>query len=185
MKSSIKLVRTVAAAFCILASLIPVAPSKAQGRTQVSVHAPDSVSYVVERRGPFPDEPVIRTLSGEAMLILRDSVVVLQLTDYGLDHLFDGERETRRGGSRILMAMVKAGVSGLLDHGIAYRVSALRRAYADGNRLILEDRAGNHVFETTNYNDHHPMEEFSPAEARRFATTVQRSIASHRRMHRD
>ena len=185
MKSSIMPVRNLAASFLILASLIPIARSKAQGRTQVSVHAPDSVSFVVARRRPLPDEPAIRTLSGEAALILRDSVVVLQLTDYGLDHLFDSDRETRRGGSRIVMAMVKAGVSGLLDHGVAYRVSALRRAYADGNRLILEDRAGNHVFESTNYNDHHPMEEFSPAEARRFAVAVQRSIASHRRMNRE
>ena len=185
MKSSIMPVRNLAAAFLILASLIPAAPAKAQGRTQMTVHAPDSVSFVVARRGPFPGQPVIRTLSGEAELILRDSVVVLQLTDYGLDHLFDGDRETRRGGSRIVMAMVKAGVSGLLDHGVAYRVSALRRAYADGNRVILEDHAGDHVFETTNYNDHHPMEEFSPAEARRFAVAVQRSIASHRRMNRE
>ena len=185
MTSSIKLVRNVAIAFCVVASFIPFAPSKAQGKTQVTVHAPDSVSFVVARRGPFTGEPAIRTLSGEAALILRDSVVVLQLTDYGLDHLFDGDRETRRGGSRFLIAMVKAGVSGLLDHGVAYRISALRRAYTDGNRLVLEDRAGNHVFESTSYNDHHPMEEFSPAEARRFAAAVQRSIAAHRTMSRE
>jgi hypothetical protein len=185
MKSFIRLVRNAAAAFCVVASLIPVAPSRAQGGTKISVNAPDSVSFVVARRGPLPGEPAIRTLSGEVALILRDSVVVLQLTDYGLDHLFDGDRETRRGGSRILMAMVKAGLSGLFDHGVAYRVSALRRAYAEGNRLVLEDRAGDHVFESTNYNDHHPMVEFSPAEARRFAMAVQRSIASHRRMNRE
>jgi hypothetical protein len=185
MNISIKLVTSIAATFCIVASLIPTVPSHAQGGTKISVHAPDSVSFVVARRGPFPDEPAIRTLSGEAQLILRDSVVVLQLTDYGLDHLFDGDRDSRRGGSRILMSMVKAGVSDLLDHGVAYRTSALRRAYTDGNRIILEDRAGNHVFETTSYNDHHPMEEFSSAEARRFATAVQRSIAAHRRMNRE
>ena len=185
MKISIKLVRNVATAFCVVASLIPVVRSKAQGRTSISMHAADSVSFVLARRGPYLGEPAIRTLSGEAELILRDSVVILQLSDYGLDHLFDGDRETRRGGSRILMAMVKAGVSGLLDHGVAYRVSALRRAYADGNRVVLLDLAGNRVFETTNYNDHHPMEEFSPAEARRFAKAVQRSIASHRRMNRE
>jgi hypothetical protein len=180
MKSSIKLVQNIAAAFCVVASLIPIVPSKAQSGTQITVHAPDSVSFVVARRGPFSDEPAIRTLSGEAQLILRDSVVVLQLTDYGLDHLFDGDTDNRRGGSRILMAMVKAGVSGLLDHGVAYRISALRRAYADGNRIILEDRAGKHVFETTSYNDHYPMEEFAPGEARRFAAAVQRLIHRHR-----
>jgi hypothetical protein len=182
---SFKPIPTIAATFCILASLIPVLPSKAQSGTRVTVHVPDSVSFVVARRGPFTDEPAIRTQSGEAALILRDSVVVLQLTDYGLDHLFDGDRDTRRGGSRILMAMVKGGVSGLLDHGVAYRISALRRAYADRNRIILEDRAGNHVFETTSYNDHYPMEEFSSAEARRFAMAVQRSILANRRMNRE
>lgn len=184
MKSSLKLVN-IAATFCIVASLIPVAPASAQRGTNISVHAPDSVSFVVARRGPYSDEIAIRTLSEEAELILRDSVVVLQLTDYGLDHLFDGDRDTRRGGSRILMAMVKAGVSSLLDHGVAYRISALRRAYADGNRIILEDRAGKHVFETTSYNDHYPMEEFAPGEARRFARAVERSIAAHRRAGRE
>lgn len=181
MKRSIKLVPIIAATCCIVASLIPVGRSHAQGGTSISVHAPDSVSFVVARRGPYSDETAIRTVSGEAELVLRDTVVVLQLSDYGLDHLFDGDRDTRRGGSRFLMAMVKAGVSGLLDHGVAYRISALRRAYADGNRLILEDHAGEHVFETTNYNDHHPMEEFAPGEARRFAMAVQRKIAAHRR----
>jgi hypothetical protein len=175
----------IAAALCIVASFIPVAPSNAQSGTRISVHAPDSVSFVVARRGPFRDEPAIQTLSGEAALILRDSAVVLQLTDYGLDHLFDGDTDTRRGGSRILMAVVKAGISDLFDHGVAYRISALRRAYADGSRIILEDRAGRHVFETTSYNDHYPMEEFAPAEARRFAIAVQRSIIAHRRTNRE
>lgn len=174
MKDSTRSTRN--AVICIMASLFTVpAAAHAQG-TSISIHAPDSVSYVVSRRDAEPGEPSIQTLSREATLILRNNAVILQLTDKGLDHLFDNDR----GDRGILVRIAKAGVSGMLDHGIAYRVSALKRAYADGGRIVLEDRKGAHVFETTTYNDHRPMEEFSPGEARRFARLVQQAIDSQR-----
>jgi hypothetical protein len=180
MKRPINLVWS-SAAGCVLASLITftVATAEAQKGAEISIHAPDSVAFVVARRAASRDEPSIQTFSREVTLILRDSVVILQLTDRGLEHLFDSDRKDRKGGSRFLMTMVKAGLSDLFDHGVAYRISALSRAYSDGSRIILEDREGGHVFETTTYNDHRPMEEFSPGEARRFTSAVQKRI--HRR----
>ena len=170
-------VRVLAAA---VLALLGALPSGAQGNHRISVHADDSVSFIVPRRPPASGEASLRTTDRRAALILRDTVVVLQLTDRGMDELFDGDTATRSLGEGILVRMTRAGITGLLDHGIAYRLSALRRAYADGSRLVLEDHAGNHVFESTEYNGRHPMEEFVPAEAAHFAAAVQRLIATRR-----
>lgn len=162
---------------CVIASLFTIRAGSAGAQgTSISIHAPDSVSYIVPRRDAAPGEPSIKTTSQEGTLILRNGAVILQLTDRGLDHLFDGDH----GDRGILVRIAKAGVSGMLDHGIAYRLTALKRAYSDGSRIVLEDKTGARVFETTSYNNHHPMEEFSPAEARRFAKLVQQAIEAQR-----
>jgi hypothetical protein len=76
--------------------------------------------------------------------------------------------------------MIRAGVSGILDHGVAYRVSALRRARAEGSRLVLEDREGKPVFAGVEINGRHPMDDFPPEDARRFADAVNRAIQARR-----
>lgn len=167
-------------ALCVFASLIP-GKASAQKGTSISFNAPDSVSFVVDRRPAARGEPSIQTLDRDAALVLRDTVIVLQLTDYGLDHMFDGDASRKRGLSGFFVRMAKAGMSELLDHGIAYRLSSLRRAYADGNRLVLEDRAGENIFDGIEVNGRNPMEHFSRDDARRFAAEVQRAIRQSRR----
>ena len=166
-----------AGAGLVLIAALPVAAQRGQ---RVSVDAKDSVSFIVPRRAPGSYDASLRTRDAKVALLLQDSLVVIQLTDRGMEKLFEDDTAQRSVGAGILAHMVKAGVSGLLDHGIAYRLSALRRAYVDGTRLVLEDRNGEHVFESTEYNGHHPMEEFIPSEAERFADKVQRAIAVHR-----
>jgi hypothetical protein len=68
----------------------------------------------------------------------------------------------------------------MFDHGIAYRLSALGSARADGSRLVLEDRAGKRVFDQVELNGRNVMDDFSPAEAERFAAAVNRAIRGHR-----
>ena len=116
----------------------------------------------------------------EIAALLRDSVVVMQMTDHGMHHMFDGDTAKKGVGEAIIARMVRSGVEGLMDHGIAYRLSALRRAYADGGRVVLEGRDGTQVFQSTRLNGHRPMEDFAPAEATRFAAAVQRAIAARR-----
>jgi hypothetical protein len=76
--------------------------------------------------------------------------------------------------------MLGAAVAELLDHGVAYRLSALRSARAEGSRLVLEDREGHHVFEDVEVNGRHPMDEFDPRELDRFAATLDRAIRQRR-----
>jgi hypothetical protein len=169
--------RTLAVAALLLAAL---SPASAQEKKQVSVHAADSLSFIVPRRAPLESEASLRTRDRKVALVLRDTVVVLQLTDRGMDGLFDNDTTKRSGGEAIFARMMKAGVAGLMDHGIAYRLSALRTAYADGTRLVLEDRNGKHVFEDTELNGSHPMQDFAPGEAERFARAVKQAIDSRR-----
>jgi hypothetical protein len=76
--------------------------------------------------------------------------------------------------------MLGAGVVGLLDHGIAHRLSALRQARVDGSRLVLENRQGERVFADVDVNGHRVMDDFSPAEAQRFAAAVNDAIKRQR-----
>jgi hypothetical protein len=168
--------RTLAAVVLVLGA---AAPASAQKQT-MTVNAADSLSFIVPRRAPLESESSLRTRDRKVALVLRDTVVVLQLTDRGMDGLFDNDTTRRSGGEAIFARMMKAGVSGLMDHGIAYRLSALRTAYADGNRLVLEDRDGKHVFEDTELNGSHPMQDFAPGEAERFARAVKAAIESRR-----
>jgi hypothetical protein len=76
-------------------------------------------------------------------LLLTDTTVVLQLTDRGLNQMRTQLSEDAQGTSGgVLARMLGAGLGELLDHGIAYRLSALRGARADGGRLVLEDHGG-------------------------------------------
>jgi hypothetical protein len=172
------LARAIATAAVLLTASVP---AYAQKDHAMNVHAADSMSFIVSRRAASDAEPSVQTRDRRVSLILRDTVIVLQLTDRGMTQMFEGDTNTSSGvGEAIFARMVRAGVSGLMDHGIAYRLSALRRAYVDGNALVLEDRAGTHIFEDTSYNGHHPMQDFKADEAERFAAAVQRAIAGRR-----
>jgi hypothetical protein len=173
--------QVIAGAGLVLMAALPAAAQHGKSGNSVTVKdGADSLSYLVPRQSPGSYQASLRTEDRKVALLLQDTVIVLQLTDRGMEQLFEADTARRSVGGAIFARMVKAGVSGLLDHGIAYRLSALRRAYSDGTRLVLEDRDGKHVFESTEYNGHHPMQEFTPREAERFADAVQRAIVARR-----
>jgi hypothetical protein len=178
--------RLVLAAALTLAVAAPTSLA-AQGATKrgLSIHAdaPDSAAWIVPRQWEEGADAAIRTRDRRVALLLLDTSVVLQLTDRGLREVRDESTDDRTSsaGGRILAAVVRAGVSSLLDHGIAYRLSALRRAYVRDGRLVLEDRAGHDVFADVEVNERHPMEDFAPSQAQRFAAKVDRAIRAHRR----
>jgi len=165
----------------LLALLALAAPSTARAQHTVTVNSSDSTSFIVPRRSPRDDEASLRTRDRKVLLTLRDTTVVLQLTDLGMKTLFAADTGAKSDGmTAIFVRMAKAGMEGIFDHGIAYRLSALRAARADGSTLVLEDRDGKHVFEDTNLNDVRPMKDFDPAEAARFAKLVQARITAAR-----
>ena len=157
-------------------------PAAAQLRVSARVNAPDSVAWVVSRQPLGIAEATLRSRDRAFAVLLNDTTVVLQMTDRGLDEVGRRiETDSASGiGSRILARMLGAGVVGLLDHGIAHRLSALREARVEGTRLVLENVEGKRVFEDVDVNGRHVMDDFSPAEAERFAAAVNRAIRHQR-----
>ena len=166
----------------LAAALLLGAAPAASGQTSISVHAPDSISWIVPRQPPGVAEATLRTTDRRVAVLLMDTTLVLQLTDRGLDQMSDDiAREPSAGtGGRILARMIGAALTGMFDHGIAYRLSALRSARADGSRLVLEDRDGRRVFDQVEMNGRQVFDDFSPAEAERFAAAVNRALRGQR-----
>ena len=160
----------------LLGVLAVAVPADARAQQSVKVNSSDSVSFIVPRRAPRDDEARLRTRDRKVVLVLRDTTIVMQLTDLGMETMFATDTAQTSGAAAIFARMAKAGMQGLFDHGIAYRLSALRAARADGTRLVLEDHAGAHVFEDAEINDVHPMDDFDPADAARFAKLVEGRI---------
>jgi hypothetical protein len=155
-------------------------PAEAQARTVARTDA-DSVSWVTKRQPLHRAAASLRTRDRNVALLLADTAIVLQFTDRGLDQLTDQVGQEGQGvGGRILARMVGAGLGELLDHGIAYRLSALRAARVENGRLVLEDRAGQHVFADSKVNGRDVMGSFAPAEAERFAAAVNHRIRTQR-----
>jgi hypothetical protein len=166
------------------ASLLLATASPAAAQLQVSAHvnAPDSVAWIVSRQPLGIADATLRSRDRTVAVLLNDTTIVLQLTDRGLDQVSDKiENDSTSGiGSRILARMLGAGVVGLLDHGIAHRLSALREARVEGSRLVLENIEGERVFADVDVNGRRVMDDFSQTEAERFAAAVNRAIRSRR-----
>ena len=167
-----------AAGVVLLGLLAAAVPADARAQHSVTVNSDDSVSFIVPRRAPRDDEARLRTRDRKVVLVLRDTTIVIQMTDLGMETMFATDTAHASGAAAIFARMARAGMQGLFDHGIAYRLSALRAARADDTRLVLEDHAGAHVFEDAEINDMHPMEDFDPADAQRFAKLVQDRISA-------
>jgi len=158
------------------------APATAQLQVSARVPAPDSVAWVVAREPLGVADATLRNRDRTVAVLLNDTTIVLQLTDRGLDRIsHDIENDSTKGmGGRLLARILGAGVVGLLDHGIAHHLSALRAARVEGTRLVLENRKGERVFADVDVNGRRVMDDFSPAEAERFAAAVNDAIRRQR-----
>jgi hypothetical protein len=166
-----------------LLGLVMTLAVASEGRAQkisVSVNesSPDSVEFIVPREQYDVANAKVRSRDKSVILLLTDTTLVLQLSQRGMDRL---ESEVSRPksdgvGAWLFARMLGAGVTGLLDHGIAYRLSALRGARADGTRLVLEDLHGHRVFENVEVNGTYMLEDLPHDDARRFADDVNRAI---------
>ena len=111
-------------------------------------------------------------------MLLMDTTLVLQFTDKGLSQMTAKIRDSvpQDIGNRFLARIVGSALSEMFDHGIAYNLRGLRGARVEGNRLVLEDLAGKRVFDRVEFNGRDVMDDFSPAEASRFAAAVNRAL---------
>jgi hypothetical protein len=167
--------RPAAWALAIASGLLLLATPATAQRTE----APASDTSWIVQRVPL-DQAVtsLLTRDSQAAVLLMDTTLVLQFTDKALSRMDKGIRDSmpQDFGHRLVARMVGSALAEMFDHGIAYNLRALRGAHVDGNRLVLEDLAGKRVFDRVELNGHDVMDDFSPAEASRFAAAVNRAL---------
>ena len=165
-----------AAAALVFASGLPLfaAPAAAQ-RAATST---SDTSWIVPRVSLARARDSLRTRDGQVEVALMDTTLVLRFTDQGLSKMNASVRDSapQDFGERLVARMVGAALGEMFDHGIAYDLRALRAARVEGNRLVLEDRAGKHVFDRVEINGRDVMDDFSHADALRFAAAVNRAL---------
>jgi beta-lactamase regulating signal transducer with metallopeptidase domain len=150
----------------------PPAVSRSASSASLKVSDADSIARIVPRLAASQASFAIVTRSGQAALLLRDSTMVVQLTDRGLEEIgrTDARRDEDRGFlSTLLDSMLRTGLRVLLDHGIEYSLTDLREARYEDGRLVLESRRGGDVFGNLDIDGRDVMADFHPRDARAFA----------------
>lgn len=162
-------------ALAVISSLLLLAGPAAAQRSSTPR---SDTSWIVQRVPLTQARTSLRTREDQAAVLLMDTTLVLQFTDQGLSRMTAKVRDSvpQDLGNRLLARLVGSALSELFDHGIAYNLRALRGARVEGNRLVLEDLAGKRVFDRVEFNGRDVMDDFSPAEATRFAAAVNRAL---------
>lgn len=148
---------------------------------QPGVQEKDSVARVIDR---LPLEAAAFSIVNEereAALLLRESTMVMQLTDRGLNRIdreLKKEQDNASLGSRILAAVVGTSIRTLLDRAIEYSLWDVKRAFVEDGVLVIENKAGKRVFEDVNVNDEKLLATFSERDAKRFAKRVNERVAA-------
>jgi len=152
--------------------------ASATAQSTITVAVSKDSSWIVPRVPLRQAATSLRTRDAQAAVLLMDTTLVLQFTDEGLSKMNAGIRDSapQDVGHRILARMAGAALGEMFDHGIAVDLRSVRCAHVDGNRLVLEDLSGNRLFEHVELNGHDVMDDFSPAEASRFAAAVNKAI---------
>jgi hypothetical protein len=172
---SIHAFRLAARALAIASGLLLLATPATAQRTEAP---PSDTSWIVQRVPLAQAVTSLRTRDSQAAVVLMDTTLVLQFTDEGLSQMNKSIRDStpKDFGHRLVARMVGSALVEMFDHGIAYNLRALRGAHVEGNRLVLEDLAGKRVFDRVELNGRDVMDDFSPAEASRFAAAVNRAL---------
>lgn len=167
--------RLAARALAFASGLLLLAVPAAAQRTGTP---PSDTSWIVPRVPLTQARKSLRTRDAQAAVLLMDTTLVLQFTDQGLSRMNASVRDSapQDFGHRLVARVVGSALSEMFDHGIAYNLRALRGARVEGNRLVLEDLAGKRVFDRVELNGRDVMDDFSPAEASRFAAAVNQAL---------
>lgn len=158
--------------------LLLAAPAAAQRAVPPPGTPPSDTSWIVPRVPLAQAATSLRTRDAQAAVLLVDTTLVLQFTDEGLSRMHATVRDSapQDFAHRLFARVIGSALGEMFDHGIAYDLRALRGARVEGHRLVLEDRAGKRVFDRVGLNGRDVMDDFSPAEAARFAAAVNRAL---------
>lgn len=156
----------------LLLLTILAAPVAGQERSERS-----DTARLVDRVDVRDADRALVTRRGDVALILEADTLLIQLTDQGLEEIEapDADEAAESLATRLLGAMIRAGLRELLDHAIAYPVAEFARAeYVDG-RLVLQDHEGEDLFDIT-VNDRDILTDFREREARAFAREIRQRM---------
>jgi hypothetical protein len=132
---------------------------------------------VTDRIHPDRAERALITRHRDFALLIAGDELLAQLTDRGLEEFRASMDDEESLASRILGAMLQAGMRQLLDNAIAIPIAGIARAEVVDGRLVLEDDSGDEFFDLS-VNDRDVMEDFSEREARAFASELRRRARS-------
>jgi hypothetical protein len=142
----------------------------------------DSAARVIDRLPLRKASYHIVNEKREAALLLRESSIVLQMTDDGLDRMNKEIKKTSESFlGRMLHAALAGAVTNMLDHGIEYDLRDLKNARVENGVLVLENNAGEKIFQEVNVNNQKVLETFSAANATAFAKRVNAAAAKVRK----
>lgn len=126
----------------------------------------------------------IKTDNRNAVLLLTDDVVALQLSDRVLHKLDrkmrEAEDEEDCGLGSVIKTAVLASVRSLLDHSADCDIADISFAdYRDGE-LVLRGPNGEHIFANASIDDEEVMRSFSESDARAFVRELRRQMERKR-----
>jgi uncharacterized protein (DUF2252 family) len=138
----------------------------------------DGPTHFARRHDTNAARLAITTRDGEAVLLLTDQVVAIQLTDKTLHRvgheLRDGCDDIDNAVGHAIKTAVVGVIRDVLDHCAECPIRDLRDVdYRDG-KLVFTTQDGQHVFADFDVHDRNVMTEFNPDDAREFVRDFRR-----------
>jgi len=173
-------------ALAALIALVPVLPMSAStARACKSPHLSascDKPARWADRYDARDARLAITTEGKDAMLIVTDDVVAVQLSDRVLHAFRKKSKEVQKeDDDNVLAQAIKTVVFGsireILDHSAEVPLRDLRDASYQDGRLVLVASNGEHLFEDTKVNDRLVLADFSEHDARAFVREFQHAKA--------
>ena len=151
----------------------------ALARDCVTTTCCESPARWAERHDPRDARIAITTERDDAMLVLTDQVVAVQLSDRVLRKVRrELRREQDQDGDNVLAHAIKtavlSGVRALLDHSAECSIRDLRDVDYRQGRLVFTTEGGHRVFDDVDINDEDVMRGFSEFDARAFVREFRR-----------
>jgi hypothetical protein len=169
-----------------LAAATPTAPTVALGfeSPSISTSCCDPPVHWMPRHDSRDARKAITTESGDAMVVLTERVVAVQLSDRTIHKMKREFRKEKEDEDNIIASAIKNAVMStvetFLDRSAEVSVRDLRDvSYRDG-RLVFTTEDDDPIFEKIDINDEPMMRGFSEVDARAFVQEFRRVKAKTR-----
>lgn len=153
---------TCALVLLLSASVAFAGEQKKQQGISISFDSDDARTKLASRHDPKQARLAVMTRNGAAMLLLRNDVVAVQLSDAALDKI-----ETKEDAN-FLEEWLAAGVRMAVKKSVEYPVASIRSAELRNGVLVLTNDQGEPVFDNVTVNGSNVTHDLSPADAARF-----------------